>query len=68
MDVRNATMSPVKLPDGQSPPDNNGGGKSGLHRATCRLTAGGAERFYGKCHRKYTASCRKVWGKGEMVR
>src|SRR6185436_5178478 len=30
-------------------------GKSGLHRAACRLTAGRAERPDGKCHRKYTA-------------
>jgi len=61
-------MCAVKLPDGQSPSRNTGGGKSGLHRAACRLTAGGAARLYGKCHRKYTASCRKVGGKGEMVR
>src|SRR3954452_110282 len=33
----------------------NGTGKSGLHRAACRLTAGGPARGYGKCHRKYTA-------------
>ena len=32
-----------------------GGGKSGLHRAACRLTAGVRETGYGKCHRKYTA-------------
>src|SRR5438067_10683706 len=31
-------------------------GKSGLHRAACRLTAGRTVRFDGKCHRKYTAS------------
>ena len=32
--------------------------KSGLHRAACRLTAGGAglkARFTDQCHRKYTA-------------
>src|ERR1035438_1496667 len=32
-----------------------GRGKSGLHRAACRLTAGRAIRLDGKCHRKYTA-------------
>ena len=32
------------------------GGKSGLRRAACRLTAGGLATGYGKCHRKYTAS------------
>jgi len=32
-----------------------GRGKSGLHRAACRLTAGRAARLYGKRHRKYTA-------------
>src|SRR5437870_2121356 len=34
-----------------------GGGKSGLHRAACRLTAGGAAQsvLHGQCHRKYTA-------------
>ena len=32
-----------------------GGGKSGLHRAACRLTAGRIARSDGKCHRKYTA-------------
>ncbi len=50
-------------------------GKSGLHRAACRLTAGGTVRFYGKCHRKYTAlvlgQAFRLFqdrGKGEMVR
>lgn len=44
------------------------GGKSGLHRAVCRLTAGGeaARLLYGKCHRKYTAGF--ISGKGEKVR
>ena len=32
------------------------GGKSGLQRAACRLTAGRTVGFDGKCHRKYTAS------------
>ncbi len=41
---------------GQVVAPGNGGGKSGLHRAACRLTAGGLVRGYGKCHRKYTAS------------
>ena len=47
------------------------GGKSGLHRAACRLTAGGPATGYGKCNRKYTALCRIsvcARGKGEMVR
>ena len=42
-------------------PQGSGGGKSGLHRAACRLTAGGDSlqgEFYGKCHRKYTAAGR----------
>jgi len=41
---------------GQVVAPGNGRGKSGLHRAACRLTAGGPARGYGKCHRKYTAS------------
>ena len=55
---------------GQVVASENGRGKSGLHRAACRLTAGGPATGYGKCHRKYTApryACRKR-GKGEMVR
>ena len=49
------------------------GGKSGLQRAACRLTAGAASEgaSYGKCHRKDTASSevRVKWcGKGAPQR
>lgn len=37
-----------------APATLRGGGKSGLRRARCQVTPGGA-RAYGKCHRKYTA-------------
>ena len=40
---------------GQVVAPENGRGKSGLHRAACRLTAGGLVTDYGKCNRKYTA-------------
>jgi hypothetical protein len=54
----------------------DGGGKSELHRARCRVTpilseihAGGdaVRRPDGKCHREYTAGIRKNSGKGEKV-
>ena len=54
----------------------DGGGKSELHRARCRVTSipskihagGDAERHPdGKCHREYTAGVRKNFGKGEKV-
>jgi hypothetical protein len=49
------------------------GGKSGLHRAARRLTAGRdlSKGLYGKCNRKDTATERPYGsfrGKGEMVR
>jgi len=61
------------LPDGQSLPAAAGGGKSGLHRAACRPTAGGArsKRASRKVPQK-TYRLAAVFGsspgKGEKVR
>src|SRR5262245_29605896 len=43
---------------GRAVASGNGRGKSGLHRAACRLTAGQAFGPDGKRNRKYTASPR----------
>ena len=62
------------LPDGQplvcAGQPKRAGGKSGLHRATCRLTAGGArsKRALRKVPQKTIPPGGKLPGKGEKVR